>query len=393
MKLALLYVAALFAVALGAFITLEVRAINLPGLDVSRKATASEMLQSLNGWIDVLEQSGKFNGAVLVAHKGEILLERYVGSADETGRPITMATSFNLASVSKQFTAFAVLLLAHEGKLSRDDLLTRHIPEFRSAGDITIDHLLSHTSGLPDYALDRRLAERLKKNETLLAPADLIAWLGEADQTLKFHPGEKDDYSNTNYVLLAEIVARVSGQSFADFMRSRIFEPLGMRHSAVVNKAVNTDALEDRAFGFRRRYLYFGSDVAHDLDRMDGVAGDGNIYATARDLVIWDKALRTGALLPAKVYKQAYTPIRLNSGEAVQETVLGKTIQPALGWNVQDFPIVTSYGHWKAFSNFYWRNLPDDTALVLLSNSGVFLRTAMIGEKIAGVLETPGDGK
>jgi CubicO group peptidase (beta-lactamase class C family) len=340
-----------------------------------------------------LEQTGKFNGAVLIAHKGEIFFERYVGIADVTGRSITPATSFNLASVSKQFTAFAILLLAHEGKLSRDDLLTKHIPELGSTEGVTINHLLSHTSGLPDYALDRGLAERLEEKETILAPADLIAWLGEADQGLKFHPGEKDDYSNTNYVLLVEIIARVSGQPFADFMHSRVFVPLGMRHSAVVNKAVNTDALEDRAYGFRRRLLYFGPNVAHDLNRMDGVAGDGNIYATARDLVTWDRALRDGVLLPTEVYKQAYAPIRLNSGEVVQETVLGKSIQPGLGWNAQDFPIVTSYGHWQAFSNFYWRNLQDDTVLVLLSNSGVFLRTAMIGEKIAGVLEMPSDGK
>lgn len=393
MKLTLISVAALFVVAFGVFLTLELRALVLPELDISKKVAVPEKLQSLSVWIDRLEQAGKFNGAVLIAHKGEIVFERCVGIADETGRPITAATSFNLASVSKQFTAFAILLLAHEGKLSRNDLLTKHIPEFRSADGITIDHLLSHTSGLPDYALDHGLTERLEKEQTVFAPADLIAWLGEADQGLKFHPGEKDDYSNTNYVLLAEIIARVSGQPFADFMHSRVFEPLGMRDSAVVNKAVNTDALEDRAYGFRRRFLYFGPNVAHDLNRMDGVAGDGNIYATARDLVTWDRAIRDGVLLPTEVYKQAYIPIRLNSGEVVLETVLGKTIQPGLGWNVQDFPIVTSYGHWQAFSNFYWRDLQDDTVLVLLSNSGVFLRTAMIGEKIAGVLETLGDGK
>ncbi|EIM72666.1 beta-lactamase [Nitratireductor aquibiodomus RA22] len=393
MKLALISIIAFVVFAFGIFLVLELRALILPEFDVAKTTTLPEKLQSLGGWIDRLEQADKFNGAILIAQKGEIVFERYVGIADETGRPITPKTSFNLASVSKQFTAFAILLLAHEGRLSRDDLLTKHIPELKGADGVTVNHLLSHTSGLHDYALDHGLAKRLKEKDTVLTPADLIAWLGEADQGLKFHPGEKDEYSNTNYVLLAEIIARVSGQSFADFIHSHVFEPLGMRHSAVVNKAVNTDALEDRAYGFRKRFLYFGPNVAHDLNRMDGVAGDGNIYATARDLVIWDRALRDGALLPTEVYKQAYVPVRLKSGEVVQESVLGETIQPGLGWNVQDFPIVTSYGHWQAFSNFYWRNMQDDTVLVLLSNSGVFLRTAMIGEKIAGVLETLGDGK
>ena len=385
MKLALISIAVLFIVLAGAFVALELRAVVLPKLEVPQTATVSETVQRLDAWVAKLQSADKFNGAIVISRGGEVIFERYIGMADETGRPVTADTSFNLASVSKHFTAFAVLLLAHEDKLARDDLLAVHIPELEGLGGLTIDHLLSHTSGLPDYALDRKLAAGLEKADAVFAPSDLIAWLGEPGRELKFTPGERDDYSNTNFVLLAEIVARVSGRPFADFMQQRIFDPMGMRHSAVVNKIVNTDVLADRAYGFRKRFLYFGRNVRHDLNRMDGVAGDGNIYANARDLLTWDRALREGMLLPSEVYQQAYAPIRLNSGALVEEKVFGNTVQPGLGWNVQDFPKVTAYGSWQAFSNFYMRDLRDETVLVVLSNSGVFLRTAMIGERLATI--------
>ncbi|EKF19395.1 beta-lactamase [Nitratireductor pacificus pht-3B] len=377
---------------LALFVSMELNAIALPRIYVSKAATLPDKIRVLNRWIDRIEQSGKFNGAILIARNDTVLLERYVGSADETGRPITAETSFNLASVSKQFTAFAILLLAHEGKLSRQDVIGRYIPELERFGTLTIDHLLAHMSGLPDYARDTGLALRMDEEARVVTVPDLIAWLGENPQVPLFHPGEREQYSNTNYVLLAEIVARVSGQSFADFMQLRFFNPLGMRHTTVASRSTNLHALPDRARGFRKRFVHFGPKVEHDLSRMDGVAGDGNIYANGRDLVAWDAALRAGSLLPDDVIQQAYAPVHLDNGEPVRETVFGKVIQPGLGWNVQDFPEVTSYGHWQGFSNFYWRSIRDGTVLVVLSNSGFFLRTAMIGEKLAEAAAALEDG-
>lgn len=283
-------------------------------------------------------------------------------------------------------TAFAILLLEHEGKLSTDDLLARHIPELHRHDKVTINHLLEHTSGLPDYALDKALARRLEETAMLLTPDGLIDWLASYPRAPEFAPGEREDYVNSNYVLLAEIVARVSGLSFADFMQARVFAPLGMHRTAVVDRSKNRTRIANRAFGFRKRFLHVDPPVRFDLTPLDGLAGDGNIYASAGDLVIWDQALRQGTLLPAETYARAYRPVRLSNGETVQEKVLGEPLQPGLGWNVQDMPVVTSYGRWQAFSNFYRRDLAQGTVLVVLSNSGFLLRTAMIREQLEAFL-------
>ncbi|WP_306028049.1 serine hydrolase [Stappia sp. MMSF_3263] len=388
-QIALAVLAALGMLALAVaslFIFLELSAVHLPRLAAPAGLTEPEKAAALDAWLDELERREKFNGTILVARDGRTVLQRNIGAADTDGRPIGDRTSFNLASVSKQMTAFAILLLEHEGKLSTGDLLTRHIPELHRHGKVTINHLLEHTSGLPDYALDKALARRLEATAMLLTPDGLIDWLAAYPRAPDFAPGEREDYVNSNYVLLAEIVARVSGLSFADFMRTRVFTPLGMRHSAVIDRREKEALLSDRAFGFRKRFLHAGRPVRFDLTPLDGLAGDGNIYASAGDLVIWDQALRQGTLLPAETYARAYRPVRLSNGEIVREKVLGETLQPGLGWNVQDMPVVTAYGRWQAFSNFYRRDLVQGTVLVVLSNSGFFLRTAMIGERLAAFL-------
>ncbi|UDL06759.1 serine hydrolase domain-containing protein [Marinobacter sp. CA1] len=389
MKVALV-LAGLVCLLIGGFLYLEYRALSLPELPpvVDARVSDTERLQYLDEWVDQLAEAGKFNGAILIASNGRVVFERYVGAADLTGRPITAETVFNLASVSKQFTAFAVLLLAHEGRLFPDDSLGKHIPELASVGRITLNHLLTHTSGLPDYALDKDLAERMESSGSVLTPAALIGWLQQPEQAPVFSPEAHENYSNTNYVLLAEVIARVTGQSFADFMQTRLFDPLGMERTAVVNRLRNSHRFENRAYGFRKQYFYVGKNTPYDLNAMDGTAGDGNIYATARDLVTWDASLRAGTLLPVEVYHQAYQPVRLSNGDVVTESVLGNTLQPGLGWNVQDFPVVTSYGRWQGFSNFYWRDLETGRVLVLLTNSGFFLRTALIGERLVEIVES-----
>lgn len=390
MKLLLISIGSLVTIAIGAFVALEFWTLRLPKLDAASKASTEKKIDALSRWLDALDQQQKFNGTVLIAQKGELLFQRNIGAADVQGRAISDTTSFNLASLSKHITAFAILLLEHEGKLSRRDPLTRYIPELASYKSVTLDHLLMHLSGIPDYALDRELSKKLKQENKVFTPKDLIAWLGEPGQSLKSQPGQQEDYSNSNYVLLAEVIARVSGQSYAGFMQSRIFDPLGMADTAVVNRLEHTEKLKDRAYGFRKRFFYFGSSVSQDLNHFDGVSGDGNIYASARDLVIWDKGLREGTLLPVNVYEQAYHGGRLINGEMAVENIFGEIIVPGLGWNVQDYPIVTAYGSWQGFSNFYWRDLENDTVLVVLSNSGFFLRTAAIGEQLAEFAKTLG---
>ncbi|GAA0346952.1 hypothetical protein GCM10009092_09240 [Bowmanella denitrificans] len=384
----LLIAVGVVALVVGLFIFFEYRVLSLPDFSAVEQATPNTKHQALSQWLDALAHQRKFNGSIVIAQNGNILFQRNIGNTNIQGQPISDTTAFNLASVSKHITAFAVLMLEHQGRLSRRNLVSQHIAELSRYQHISLDHLLKNSSGIPDYARSRTLAALLKKQGIVFTPQHLISWLAAPAQKLKFTPGQQNDYSNSNYVLLAEVISRVTGQSFADFLQSHIFAPLGMISTAVVNKCVNTDKLKDRAYGFSKQFFYLGPAVEQDLNHFDGVAGDGNIYASAHDLVIWDQALRDGTLLPKEIYQQAYQPTRLDNGLWVEEKVSGQVIVPGLSWNVQDFPRVSSYGVWQAFNNFYWRDLQHNTVVVVLSNSGYFLRTAMIGERLVKFAET-----
>ena len=363
-------------------VALEIYSLKLPPFELDSNLSLDQNCQRVEQWLNTLEKKKKFNGAIVIEAQGKILMQKYIGQADVSLRAITPNTAFNLASVSKHMTAFAILLLQNRGLLSVEDRVSRHIPELKGYDDISVYHLLSHTSGLPDYAVNRGLAKELKSKKETLTAKGLIRWLGRNEQSPQFSPGEKEKYVNSNYVLLAEIVSRVSGESFAGFMSQHIFEPLEMFDTKVVNQLENQHGLEDRAYGFRKRFLYWGQPVPMDLNYFDGVAGDGNIYATPADLLRWHRALLQGKVLPKEVYAQAYDAVSLDGHQPVESHVFGEKIQCGWGWNVEKKPVVKAYGGWQGFSNLYQRNIEQDNVLIILSNSGFFLRTAMIGDKL-----------
>ena len=251
-----------------------------------------------------------------------------------------------------------IMLLAAKGKLTLDDSLATHIPELADYREITVRQLLQHTSGMPDHM---GLADAHWDARHLLTMADLIGLLRRHRSRPDFPPGERFEYSNTGYALLGEIIERVSGRSYADFMAAEIFRPLGMNDSAAFNLASGRCTLGCRVFGFRKRFICSGKKVLWDLNHLDGVFGDGGIYASARDLVRWDRALREGTLLPRDVYAPAYASGRLNSGAA---TGYG------FGWEIEGRDVVAHRGEWQGFTSYLRRDLRKQTLLVVLSNQG-----------------------
>jgi len=227
--------------------------------------------------------------ALLVLRDGEAVVRRGYGHADlEAGVRATPQTNFRLASISKQFTAAAVLLLAGDGALHLHDPVRRWLPELPASADaITLHHLLTHPSGLVDY-------------EDMLAPdataqvhdADVLRLLAAHDRTY-FAPGSGYRYSNSGYALLALVVERASGAAYARFLRERLFQPLGMHDAVAFEDGVSTVA--HRAYGYSR-----GEDGAwHRTDQSStsAVLGDGGIYASIDDLAKWDAALYDDRLL------------------------------------------------------------------------------------------------
>ncbi len=237
--------------------------------------------------------------SVLVLRDGAPLLRKAYGLADREQRiAATPATNYRLASVTKQFTAAAIMLLVEDGQLTLDDSARRWLPSLPAMADsITLRHLLTHSSGLIDYE-DVMPADFTGQ----LHDADVLRLLETQDKTY-FAPGTAYRYNNSGYALLALIVERASGKSFADFLRSRIFEPLGMAHTLAFVEG--GPAIADRAYGYSESA---GGWIRTDQSTTSAVLGDGGIYSSIDDLAKWDAALYDDRLLSDESRKLMFTP-------------------------------------------------------------------------------------
>jgi CubicO group peptidase (beta-lactamase class C family) len=237
--------------------------------------------------------------AVLVLRDGQPVVRSSYGLADlETGTPATPETNYRLASVTKQFTAASILLLAEDGRLTLDDRGHKWLPSLPKAAEtVTIRHLLTHTSGLIDY--EDVVPETFVAQ---LHDADVLRLLETQDRTY-FRPGTGYRYSNSGYALLALIVQRASGQTFATFLRERIFQPLAMFNTVAYEEGIST--VNNRAFGYTEEA---GRWNRTDQDQTSAVLGDGGIYSSIDDLANWDAALYDGRLLQPSSLRAAFTP-------------------------------------------------------------------------------------
>jgi CubicO group peptidase (beta-lactamase class C family) len=237
--------------------------------------------------------------AVLVLRDGQPVVRASYGLADlEAGTPATPETNYRLASVTKQFTAASILLLAEDGRLTLDDRGHTWLPSLPKAAEtLTIRHLLTHTSGLIDYedVMPESLAAQLHD-------ADALRLLETQDRTY-FRPGTGYRYSNSGYALLALIVQRASGKTFAKFLRERIFQPLAMFHTMAHEDGIST--VHNRAFGYTHEA---GRWNRTDQDPTSAVLGDGGIYSSIDDLAKWDAALYDERLLHPSSLRAAFTP-------------------------------------------------------------------------------------
>lgn len=313
-------------------------------------------------------------GAVLVVmHRGEVLFSSCRGLAQvEANEPMTMSTAFRLASLSKQLTAMAVLILASRSLLALDDPLGRWLPEFariHPVGDeVTLRQILGHTSGIPDY-LDA-MDELGVADEPELDNARVMALLLEQKE-LDFSPGERFEYSNSNYVLAAEIVARASGVSFSRFLEDEVFAPLGMEHAVVRDDPAL--AIPHRAYGYQ-----IATDGYERLGSVAPVVGDGGIFASPTDFVAWERGLVSGRLVPAPLLEEAFRSGRLNDGS---------TTGYGLGWFVDedklDRGIVRHTGSFVGFRHAIIRSIAEGWTVVVFSNLDSFVPARVVSDALA----------
>ncbi|HUQ79611.1 MAG TPA: serine hydrolase domain-containing protein [Gemmatimonadaceae bacterium] len=306
--------------------------------------------------------------AVAIVKGGSVMLAKGYGESNvEHHVPVTAETMFQSGSVGKQFTSAAVMLLVEDGKIALTDPIVKFFPNAPASWKgITVRHLLTHTSGIPDYTTDAMDYRRDYTEDELEKMAFGL--------TPEFPPGSRWNYSNTGYVLLGIIIHKASGKFYGDVLRERVFGPLGMRTARIINEE---DIIPNRAAGYRM--------VRGELKNQEWVApklnttADGSLYLSVQDYIAWDRGLREKKILKPESWATINTPVTLTSG---------KRYPYGFGWSVDTVAgqlRIHHGGAWQGFQTYISRYIGDDVTIVALSNLGAS-QPGVIVDGIAAVL-------
>lgn len=300
-----------------------------------------------------------FNGNILVAKKGKIIFEKAIGWADYLHRDsLTIDSQFELASVTKTFTGVAIMQLVEAGKISLDDNVKKFYPNFPYDG-ITVKLLLSHRSGMMNYVyfidgIWRKEKRDMKKGVSNKEVMNIIAERKPAPYT---KPDNRFHYNNSNYMVLAAIIEKVTGKTYADYMMENVFKPAGLKNTHVYSTTVY-DKIPVDVVGHDRTWRY---SVVQNF--LDGPVGDKGIYSTVHDLVLYDNALRNGRLLTQQSLDSAY------KGRNIP---VNGHFNYGYGWRIFDGDngekVVYHTGWWHGFRHIYVRDLKKEVVIILLGN-------------------------
>lgn len=329
--------------------------LKIPKIEVPVGASKEERVACIDAWLTKLHEQHKFNGAILIANNNEPLLAKAYGFTNaHMNEELTINSSFRLASVSKQFTAAGIMLLKEKKLLDYEDEAGKYIPELPYEG-VTIRHLLNHTSGIPDIYLS--LAKLHKDTIEVLSNEKAVQLLIDAAKPFQSAPNEKFKYANTNYILLAHIIEIISGKSFEAFMQDELFRPLGMTNTRVWNLLSKEATFAHKTSSFKH---FRGKNIKEMPPTfIDGVAGDGAVFSSIQDFLIWDKFWYENDLLSEENLAEAFVKPTLNNG---------KTSDYGFGWIVAG-ELVWHNGAWLGANTVIMRNVAGKTSLVLLDNS------------------------
>lgn len=317
--------------------------------------TSKELLkfniQQLDEYFDTKYKAGKFNGNVLIAQKGKPIFSKSYGYANrETWEKLNINSSFQLASTSKPFTAAAILILVDRGQIKLDDTLQVYFPDFPYS-NITVRMLLCHRSGLPDYLL---FSEKYWDTKKYMDNWDVYYMMECYKPKIVATPNTTFDYNNTNFVLLAALVEKVSGLTFDKFLEKNIFKPLGMYNTWVWHP-------EDTRKK-NQTYGYSYSWKRRNPDMYDGAWGDKGIYSTVEDMLKWDQSWYTNIILSPKTIKEAYKGNNVTSSRK----------NYGLGWRTystdEGSKIIYHNGWWHDYNIVFKRYLKDTTTIIIFSN-------------------------
>lgn len=330
-------------------------------------AFCQDRIQKIDSLLNSLYSKEKINGNFLIAEKGKVIYSHSFGLANETTKDKLNENSiFELASCSKQFTAMAIMILKEKGKLSLDDKIIKYIPELSNYNGVTVRNLLNHTSGLPDYM---ELMDSLFDKSNIATNKDIIQIFHKYQPTILFEPNTKYEYSNTGYALLASIIEKVSGLTYADYLSKTIFKPLKMKNTFVYSRRLSPKKIDNYALGYvysDSLKKYFLPDELKETNMviwLDGIVGDGTVNSTINDLLKWDRALYTNKLLTQEAMKEVFEVATLNDAS---KTKYG------FGWVIDDnadFGKISSHsGGWPGYVTYIERHITQDKTIIILQN-------------------------
>lgn len=343
---------------------------------ISVESYSKEITKKVNHKLDSLlkrvNRRQDFHGAILVAKNNKIVYQNQIGYADFRKKiPLKSASTFQLASVSKQFTAAAIMLLNERNLLKITDTVNTFFPDFPYK-HITIKNLLNHTSGLPKYFW---FAEHLWKAQRPPSNAQMMQLFATSDVTRFFRPGRNFDYSNTGYIVLASIVEKVSGTSLNNFLKENFFNPFGMENSYVFSYK-NDSIHKNQLKGYR---LYRGwKHITIPNTVNDAIVGDKNVYATIDDLYKWTYGLNSGKVISKKTLDLMYTR---------GETVYGRKVPYGFGFRIDHKHTnkVYHHGKWNGFTTGIDNYLDDNLVVIILEHTS-FKGITTLNKKIREIV-------
>lgn len=330
----------------------------------------AQQLDSIRYVIDSTMQKTPFYGNMLITQKGKTLFEQSYGYANvNTQTKLTSDNSFQIASVSKQFTAYGIMLLQNEQKVNYDSTLRHYLPEFPYA-NITIRHLLTHTSGLPDFWDGIRPKMDTTRS---FGNNEVLDYLIHHQPPLMFEPGSQFEYCDIGYDFLATLIERVSGLSYTDYLNANIFKPLGMKRT-IAYKVTDIERINNKQLAIGHQYINGAYLFAHTQPQnhfvfyLGDFYGDGSIVSSARDLAIWDKALQQCTLLACAQQNESMVAYKMNNGS----TDIGNGTGYGFGWFIRQTPagkLVYHTGFHPGNVLAIYRFVDKDLCFIFLSNT------------------------
>jgi CubicO group peptidase (beta-lactamase class C family) len=324
-------------------------------------------IKTIDSLLNDLHEKGRINGNVLIAEKGVITYNKSFGLANEsTKQKLNPNSIFDLASVTKQFTAIGIVILKEQGKLKYDDLIYQYIPELSFYKGITIKHLLQHTGGLPDY-MD--LLETSFDKNKIATNDDIIKFYSNKKPKIVFEPGKDWSYSNTGYVLLASIIEKVSGLKYGDFLSKFVFKPLKMKNTFVQTSKQPVSKIKNLAHSYtysdslKKLVLTDEMEEFNYVKTFSGVVGDGGVFSNVMDLLKWDRAIQNNKLISSEMKKEIFTSAILADGSSFDY---------GFGWQLESNEIfgkvVTHTGGWAGYLTFNEQHIDNDKTIIVLFN-------------------------